>query len=45
MYVCVLIINGGLDVSGLPSFGSNRHRNTIILDTRKILESIFDGRW
>ena len=37
MYVCVLTINGGVDVSGLPSFGSNRHRNTISFDSRKTL--------
>ena len=35
MYVCVLTIKGGVDVSGLPSFASIRYRNTIIFDTRK----------
>ena len=37
MYVCVLTINGGADVSGLPSFASIRDHNTIIFDTRKTL--------
>ena len=35
--VCVLAINDGADVSGLPSFASIRHRNTIIFNTRKTL--------
>ena len=35
--VCVLTIKGGVDISGLPSFVSIRHCNTIIFDTRKIL--------
>ena len=35
MYVCVLTIKGGVDVSGLLSFASIRYRNTIIFDTRK----------
>ena len=34
MYVCVLTLNGGVDISGLPSFASNRHRNTNIFDAR-----------
>ena len=45
VHVFVLTTNGGSDVSGLPSFGSNRHRNTIIFDTRKTLENIFGGLW
>ena len=35
MYMYVLTIKGGVDVSGLPSFASIRYRNTIIFDTRK----------
>ena len=35
--VCVLTINGGVDISDLPSFASIRHRNAIIFDTRKTL--------
>ena len=35
--VCVLSINGGVDILGLPNFASIRHRNTIIFDTRKTL--------
>ena len=46
IYVCVclcvcvggvLTINSGVDISGLPSFASIRHRNIIIFDTRKTL--------
>ena len=37
MHICVLAINGGADVAGLPSFTSIQHRNTIISDTRKTL--------
>ena len=37
MHMCVLAINGGADVAGLPSFTSIQHRNTIIFDTRKTL--------
>ena len=35
--VCVVIINGESDLSGLPSFASIRHRNVIIFDSRKTL--------
>ena len=38
--VCVLfmlVINGRVDLSGLSSFASIRHRNTTIFDTRKTL--------
>ena len=35
--VCVLSINGGVDILVLPNFASIRHRNTIIFDTRKTL--------
>ena len=35
--VCVLTINGEVDVSGLPSFASIRDRSTIIFDSRKTL--------
>ena len=35
--MCVLTINGAVNLSGLPSFESIRHRNTIILGTRKTL--------
>ena len=35
--VCVLTINSGMDISGLPSFASIRHRSIIIFDTRKTL--------
>ena len=35
--MCVLTINGGADASGLPSFASIRHRNTIIFYTRNTL--------
>ena len=35
--VCVLTINGGADISGLPSFSSTQHRSTIIFDTGKTL--------
>ena len=33
--MCVLTINGGTDISGLSSFGSNRHRNTIIFEKER----------
>ena len=33
--VRVLTINSGVDVSGLPSFASIRHCNTIYFDTRR----------
>ena len=35
--VSVLTINSGMDISGLPSFASIRHRSIIIFDTRKTL--------
>ena len=35
--VCVLTINAGVNVSGLRSFASIRHRNAITFDTRKTL--------
>ena len=35
--VCVLTIKSWVDISGLPSLASIRHRNTIIFDTRKTL--------
>ena len=37
IHVCVLTINSGMDVSGLSSFPSIGHGNTIIFDTRKTL--------
>ena len=35
--VCVLTIKSWVDISGLSSLVSIRHRNTIIFDTRKTL--------
>ena len=37
IYLCVLTINSGGDVSGLPRFASVRHRTTILFDLRKSL--------
>ena len=39
IYVCMweLTINGGLDISGVLSFASIRHRKTIIFDRQKTL--------
>ena len=41
IYICVcmweLTINGGLDISGVLSFASIRHRKTIIFDRQKTL--------